>query len=505
MTRRMFLLAMGASPLGLAGSAATRPQRSATATGEASWYRGQMHMHSYWSDGNAFPEQAVSMYRTAGFHFLAFTEHNTLATHPAAWREVAASTVAGSKIAQDRFTDYVDEFGTEVDSKVENGITYVRLKTLAEVKARFDAPGAFLMMPGMELTQAAQGRQVHMNYLNIPEALPHSVPSGYTVSQLIGHNAALAAASGVAPTRCSLAVNHPCWVFCDILPQDLIDRPEIRFFEVCNGGSSYSLPAGAEKYGVEMFWDSVNAFRRLNNKPLLFGLGTDDAHHYQPPRMNGADGFGSAWVEVRAAELTPDAVMSALHAGDYYASCGVQLEDVSFSLSDRTLRVSVKAQSGATYRICFVTTKRGFDQTVTYVDSPADGGKPARVIPVYSDDVGRTVKTVDGTEGEYTLAEDDLYVRARVESSLPAKYVRNFYPLVQTAWTQPYALADDTGGLTPAAEATSGVSVPLTTQINDTRQEVPGAALSLTGWLAAHSDSQPLNTLPHVGALMRLQ
>lgn len=465
-----------------------------------------MHMHSYWSDGNAFPEQAADMYRQAGYHFMAFTEHNAFASDTNRWRAVAVS----GGIPQARFDDYVAAFSNEVVSKVEGGVTNVRLKTCAEIKARFDAAGSFLVMPGMEITQSVSapewhpaGVQLHMNTMNIPAALPYSVPSGYTPTQMIGRNGGLAAAAGVAPQHYTLALNHPFWVFCDIVPQNLIDRSEIRFFEVCNGGSSYTLPAGAENYTCEKFWDSVNAFRRLQRLPLLYGLGTDDAHNYQPPAMNYADGFGSAWVEVRSAELTPEGITAALHAGDFYATCGVQLEEVAFTAADRTLRVKVQAAEGVTYRIFFITTKRGFDRSVSFVASPADGSKPARTIPVYSDDVGRTVKTVDGTEASYQMAEDDLYVRARVESSLPAKYVRNFYPLVQTAWTQPYTVEEPAAGLVPAAEAVSAASVPLGTQVRVDRQGEPGAALSLVGHGAALSGPAALKTTPFSGTLIQ--
>ena len=508
MTRREFLGAAGAIPL-VYGSrllGAPAPQKAVRSAGVPQWWRGQMHMHSYWSDGNAFPEQAADMYRQAGYNFLAFTEHNAFAADQDKWRSVAVS----GGIPQDRFDDYAAAFGSEVESKVEGGVTKVRLKTCAEVKARFDASGSFLVMPGMEITQSVSapeshpaGVQLHMNTLNIPAALASSVPGGYTTTQMIGRNAALAAAAGVAPQQYTLALNHPFWVFCDIVPQNLIDRSEIRFFEVCNGGSSYTLPAGAENYSCEKFWDSVNAFRRLQRQPLLYGLGTDDAHNYQPPAMNFADGFGSAWVEVRSAELTPEGITAALHAGDFYATCGVQLEDVAFTAADRTLRVKVKAVAGVTYRIFFITTRRGFNQTVSTVASPADGAKPARTIPVYSEDIGRTVKTVDGTEASYQMAEDDLYVRARVESSLPGKFTRNFYPAFQTAWTQPYLTEEPSAGLVPASESTSGVSVPLNTQSRLDRQGVPGAALSLAGYAAAVSEPQPLNTAPLNGTLLQ--
>ncbi len=500
MKRRDFLMALGAVPLFFGKRAWGASSLRAVGPSGAlpQWYRGQMHMHSYWSDGNAFPEQAVDMYKQAGYNFLALTEHNVFANRDK-WRTVTGS----GGIPQDRFDAYVQAFGNEVETRTQDGVISVRIKTYAEVKARFDASGAFLMMPGMEITQTVQGVQLHMNAMNIPEELPCAVNAAYSVSQMIGNNAALVAAAGVAPPRYTLAVNHPFWVYCDIVPQNLIDRPEIRFFEVCNGGSSYAPHPDALSYTVEKFWDSVNAFRLLAGKPLLYALGTDDAHNYVPPAMNFADGFGSAWVEVRSAELTPEGITAAMHAGDFYATCGVLLEEVAFNVAEKRLSVKVRAVAGVTYRIFFVTTRRGFDPAVSLVESPADGAKPARTIPVYSDDIGRTVLTVEGTEASYQMTADDLYVRARIESSVPGKFTRNFYPAVQTAWTQPYTVEAAAAGLTPDSEALSSVSVPLDTQSRLERLSVPGAALSLAGYAAASSEPVTLDTYPGRGSLFR--
>ena len=60
MCRRDFLRLVAAGSTGvLAGyaSGATTP------SGGKRWYRGNLHMHTYWSDGRAFPEQAVSIYK----------------------------------------------------------------------------------------------------------------------------------------------------------------------------------------------------------------------------------------------------------------------------------------------------------------------------------------------------------------------------------------------------------------------------------------------------------
>jgi hypothetical protein len=48
----------------------------------------------------------------------------------------------------------------------------------------------------------------------------------------------------------------------------------------------------------------------------LFGLGTDDAHHYHTPGMNRSTP-GRGWIMLRRRRLTTDNIMAALKAGDF--------------------------------------------------------------------------------------------------------------------------------------------------------------------------------------------
>jgi len=48
---------------------------------------------------------------------------------------------------------------------------------------------------------------------------------------------------------------------------------------------------------------------------------TDDAHFTEPDHFGG-------WVMVRAPENTPEALLAALKAGDYYSSQGPELHDI---------------------------------------------------------------------------------------------------------------------------------------------------------------------------------
>lgn len=419
---------------------------------DAQWYRGQLHAHSYWSDGHAFPEQAVAVYKDRGYNFLCLTEHNRFAESSEEWRDVMPDEGGWPpEVGQAMFDAYLEAFGEDwVETRPNGGLTAVRLKTYDELKARFEDPGAFILLPGVEATQTLDGNAVHQNYVNLPALIPSiqgrdlvkdlkSAETGLTVSKLVALNAAEAAQVSAQLERPHLLMlNHPFWVYYDIVPQNLIDNPEVRFFEVCNGGSQYAPHPDAASYTPEKFWDAVNAFRRLNGQPLLYGVASDDAHYYDSPRIDGNGGVGAGWVMVRAEALTPEHVIGALNRGDFYATSGVLLDEVAFTREDQTLHVHVKPEDGMNYRIEFVTTRRGFDQTVTEVASPALEKRPARSVPVYSEDIGRVAHTIDGTAGEYRLAPDDLYVRARVISDSPSTFHVHFHPATKMAWTQPY-------------------------------------------------------------------
>lgn len=417
----------------------------------ASWYRGQLHAHSYWSDGRGFPEQAVAAYKQRGYHFLALTDHNRFAENENEWREVKPDEGNWPpNVCQKIYDAYLRDFGDEwVDSKTDGPVTSVRLKTYPEIKVKFEEPGKFILLPGAELTQVVHGYQVHQNYINLPLLLPcvresnlvKSVDPKWTVGSLMAMNADEAKCAAEELKRpYLLMLNHPFWVYCDVLAQDLLDCPQIGFFEICNGGSEFAPFPEALDYTPEKFWDVANAFRCADGRSPVYGVGSDDAHFYDEERINGPSGIDDAWIMVRAAALTPEHLIESMQRGDFYATTGVLLDDVSFDPANKNLRVKVKAEPGVRYRIRFVTTKRNFDRTVKTVDVPAEEKRPARQLPIYSDDIGTTVKTVDDVEATYRLDPDDLYVRAIVESDIPCNLTPFFHPKVQTAWTQPFAV-----------------------------------------------------------------
>lgn len=225
-------------------------EQPAEASGGAQWFRGQLHAHSYWSDGRAFPEQAIDAYKQRGYHFLALTDHNRFPEDTANWRTV--KTEEGDwppEVTQEMFDAYVQTFGKDwVQSKTDGSVTSVRLRTYAELKPEFEEPGRFLLMPGVEVTQSLRGLAVHQNYVNLPLALPsikdadlvQELKKPKNASELIASNAAEAKrASNELRRPYVFTLNHPFWVYYDVPAKSLIDCHEVRFFEICNNGSEF--------------------------------------------------------------------------------------------------------------------------------------------------------------------------------------------------------------------------------------------------------------------------
>ena len=74
------------------------------------------------------------------------------------------------------------------------------------------------------------------------------------------------------------------------------------------------------------------------------------------------------------------------------------------------------------------------DATTREIPSPEGDPNPVRL--GYSDDVGKTFTSIEGTEVSYHLTGKELYVRAVITSNLPHPNP-SYEGQTQMAWTQP--------------------------------------------------------------------
>lgn len=412
----------------------------------AEWFKGNLHMHTQWSDGEPMPEWAVAWYKENGYHFIVTTDHNTFQSNElrfkawsyhcetsdltlfeqenSRWKEVRGA--GWNQLTQKSIDETAAKFGEDSLKCIKDGDrVFYRLKTFDELVEQFAEPGRFLIIPGFEQTGGSgNGHQVHMNFINVRSAFPYLQRE--TPKQTIQDNLNFGRQCYEYNLQPWLFIlNHPIWRYYDVSPSDLIQLPEIQFFELNNNGTTY--PVHEKGWDPEKFWDAVNAFRLVEGKQILLGIGSDDRHSY--------DSFEGGWTVVNADNLTTPAIIDALTGADFYASNGLDFETIQFDDASKTLSVKVKAEEGKAYRIDFIGTKKSFDQTVEIIDLPAEPPKPERKLEVYSDEIGIVLKSVDGTEAEYQMQDDDLYVRARV--ILSTEENKGLLP-EPAAWTQPH-------------------------------------------------------------------
>lgn len=404
-----------------------------TAPAEPRWFKGNTHTHSLWSDGNDFPEMIADWYKSRGYDFLAMSDHNLLARGEKWVTEEAIEKkkiVLGKKVLDKyraRFGDDWVQTRTNEQDKIE-----ARLKPLDEYRKLLEQPGKFLMIEAEEISAGLGKVPVHINALNLTEAIK-PIKDLTTVREVMRQNLQLVAEQAAKSGKPMLAhINHPNFQWA-LTAEDLAHVIEDRYFEVYNGHPK-TFPFGDPQRATshtEKMWDVANTIRLAELKaPILYGIASDDSHNY-----HGGDVTpGRGWVMVRAEKLEADALITAMHRGDFYCSSGVILEEVRFDPTARKLSLKIKAEPGIKYTTEFRGTSRGYDRAVKEV--PADPKDPNPIRLEYSADVGKLLASSEELAPEYRFKGDELFVRATITSTKPHPNPSTEGQTEQ-AWTQP--------------------------------------------------------------------
>ncbi|MBL9173696.1 MAG: hypothetical protein JNL10_09195 [Verrucomicrobiales bacterium] len=410
------------------------------------WWKGNLHTHTLWSDGDEFPEVVAEWYRDQGYHFLALSDHNVLLEGE---RWINLTNVAARARGEpwrgrahppaDAFGNYLRRYGpawVETRSNPTNGEPQVRLKPLGEVRARVEVAGRFLMLPAEEITHNAANRKaIHIGAINLLDWMP--TQDGATVPEVIARTLRAVHESATRRgTPVLIHVNHPNYKW-GVTAEDLAAVVEENFFEVWNGVDGDNDPGDAFHPPTDLLWDIANTIRLAAlDAPPLFAVATDDSHDYQGTKLRARP--GRAWVMVRCRHLSPESLIRAMNAGDVYASTGVVLDEVTFDPEARRLSLRIAPQRGERFVTRFIGTRRGanlrgkprLDATgqvlETTLDYRTDSGPQ----------MGEVLAEVKGRTPAYTLRGDELYVRAVVTSSGAPEVPSTEFPF-KRAWTQP--------------------------------------------------------------------
>lgn len=390
--------------LGFAAAQAPRPEPAAGLR----WWKGNLHTHTLWSDGDGFPDMVAAWYRDHGYHFLALSEHNVFAQSERWMPSRAINRRAGV----DAVAAYRARFGprwVESRGQAADGSEEIRLKTLDEVRAMVDEPRRFLLIPSVELTgTAGDGRSLHMNATNLAASL--SFRRGATIAESMVRNLEQVEEYAARTGReVLLHVNHPNYKW-GITAEDLASVVQERFFEVWNGVDNDNDPGDAQRPSTDAMWDIANALRLTRyDAPPLYGLATDDTHEHHGNKTRALP--GRAWVMVRAPHLSADSIVRALRAGDFYSSTGVTLTDIAYTAPDRRLSLRIEPVAGEAFTTRFVGVRRQAT-------------------------AGEVLAEVKGLTPTYTLKPGERYVRAIVTSTGKPAVPSDEFP-TKRAWTQP--------------------------------------------------------------------
>jgi hypothetical protein len=286
---------------------------------EAKWYKGNTHTHTTNSDGNELPRRVVRWYLDHNYNFLVISDHSYLTD-----------------------TKYLDT----------------------------DKNDDFILIPGEEITDRAENKPVHLVAIGIQKQVQEQ--HGNTILETLQNNIdAIINAGGIAQ------INHPNWKysFNDKVLYEVKDCTLVEIYNISKDCNNYE--AGGNP-GVENIWDKV-----LTKGKLIYGVISDDTHDYLGEFSADKSPPGRGWIMVHAKELTPEAIMSSIKKGDFYATVGVELNNVT--ISDKEYIVEIKPWGDAGYTTQFIgrdgkILKEDYNHKAVYEFKGNEGYVRAKVI-----------------------------------------------------------------------------------------------------------------------------
>lgn len=332
----------------------------------AKWYKGNTHTHSTYSDGDTSALEAIEWYQSNNYNFLFVTDHN---------------------------------YPLQPDSIYENYYNH------------------FITIPGNEVSDI---RAIHSSALNTKCYIPYVAgyknkiknnelqtsildPLPQTTADIVEFHATQILRKGGLPI-----LNHPNFQS-GVYAKDIIPIKKLKHMEIYNGHPDVYNDGNEKHAPVEVKWDSV-----LTHKHLIYGIASDDAHHFQKFGKDKANP-GRGWIMVNAKDLSADNIIQGIRRGEFYATTGVILSEYIYNKEEKSLLVTVDPNKTAceihvpketlTFKIQFI----GYNGIVLYETT--------------------------GLQAMYTGQKSDKYIRVKVTCQANDK--------CYTAWGQPIEIEKD--------------------------------------------------------------
>lgn len=259
----------------------------------------------------------------------------------------------------------------------EHGYDFLALTDHDKI-TRVDDPHGLVLLLGEEVTDRLPKKPLHVNAIGIEEVV--APQKGTTPVEVLQRNI-----DAVRKAGALAIINHPNfgWAFG---AEELLQLERANFLEIASGHPFVNTEGPPS---VESMWD-----RMLTAGKRIWGVAVDDTHHLKDVWSAHVVTPGKAWVMVRAEKRDAKSILDALARGDFYASNGVEIDELT--IDAKSIAVKVKEQNFARYRIQFIGSG------------------------------GRVLQETAGLTATYVRKGKEPYVRAKVMDSNG-----------RAAWTQP--------------------------------------------------------------------
>ena len=293
---------------------------------EGNWYKGNIHCHTTDSDGMLTPDEVVQLYKDAGYHFLAISDHNI-------------------------FSDYRSRFDCEdfiiLPAMEASAVLYrdESKKALLKVHHIHGILGNDQMQK-----EAKKGLFTHLQ--GYPEWEYFGNWDGAEVAQKLQDE--------LAARGCLTIYNHPVWS--RVREDEFIHTKGLTALEIYNYGTVNESATGYDA----LRWDVM-----LQNGSRIYATASDDNHNREVE-----DSLGG-YIVVKAEELSHEAVIQAILTGNYYSSSGPAIHDwgikdgVAYVKCSPVSRVNFMAGNHVNAGLS-VLSETGEDE-LTYAEFPLRG------------------------------------------------------------------------------------------------------------------------------------
>ncbi|MBQ3151736.1 MAG: CehA/McbA family metallohydrolase [Clostridia bacterium] len=259
------------------------------------YYKANLHCHSTVSDGKCTPQELKTAYRKEGYSIIAFTDHNVMIPH--------------HDLSDDNFLALT---GYEIDLCEDYsvvGFPKVKACHLCLISLEKDKQQQicwhrtdYLQSNAVNYRDKVCFDETEPDFVRVygPECINEIIRRGREANFFVTYN-------------------HPKW--------SMESLEQYKYYKNMNAVEIYnnmSFIEGRDEYNPDVYDDLLRDGKRI------YCIATDDTHSFHPFGSPYNDSFGG-FTMIQAECLTYESVAESLKNGNFYASTGPLIYDLSFN------------------------------------------------------------------------------------------------------------------------------------------------------------------------------